>query len=337
MDRVRYSSHPPRHDYRLTARGRQMWPILLTMWAWEREWVDDPSENLPEMRHTKCGKIFAPVMVCEACGQPVEARDVEGRFGPSGGWERSMPSAATRRRAHSGHRPTELIAQTMALIGNRWSAAMLGRRVPGGHPVRRVRAADGRPADHRRRPAAHVLRLGVLTPSPNPQRPDWVVYHLLRQGPGVLPGGAPACWSGASAGSSRRRDRRCGWTHSGCGRAFHAQLSAATATNACAARRSRWCGPQPAATQLTGDRARRANRYGREDDRLDDPGRGGRPPPGSPASRCRPRCTAPPWSAPRRRPGRAGRPTRSAPAGRSSGAASAAGRRSGAASGPSSR
>ena len=71
-------------------------------------------------------EIFAPVTVCDACDQPVAAREIEGRFGPSGSWERSIPSAATRRRSHSGTRPTELIAQTMALIGNRWSAAMLG-------------------------------------------------------------------------------------------------------------------------------------------------------------------------------------------------------------------
>ena len=123
MDRVRYNSHPLRHEYRLTARGRQMWPILLTMWAWEREWVNDPDENLPEMDTPSAARCSPRSLVCEACDERVEARDVVGRFGPSGGWERSMPSAATRRRAHSGHRPNELITQTMALIGNRWSAA----------------------------------------------------------------------------------------------------------------------------------------------------------------------------------------------------------------------
>ena len=102
MERVRYNSRPPRHDYRLTYRGKQMWPILLTMWAWEKRWVDDPTEHLPQMRHTKCGNIFAPVLVCEACEVEVAARDVQGRLGQSGGWSRSVPSAATRRRAHSG-------------------------------------------------------------------------------------------------------------------------------------------------------------------------------------------------------------------------------------------
>src|SRR6185312_11240530 len=126
VERIQYSARPLRHYYRLTPRGRQMWPILLTMWAWEQQWVDDPSENLPLMRHIKCGNTFAPTLVCEACGEQVEARDVAGKFGPSGGWARSVPSAATRRRAHSGHRPNELITQTMALIGNRWSAALLG-------------------------------------------------------------------------------------------------------------------------------------------------------------------------------------------------------------------
>jgi DNA-binding HxlR family transcriptional regulator len=38
MNRVAYNSRPPRHDYRLTARGRSMWPILLTMLNPKRVW-----------------------------------------------------------------------------------------------------------------------------------------------------------------------------------------------------------------------------------------------------------------------------------------------------------
>lgn len=223
MDRVRYTAHPPRHHYRLTARGRQMWPILLTMWAWEREWVDDPSENLPKMRHTRCGKTFSPVVVCEACGEHVEARDVVGRFGPSGGWDRSVPVAATRRRAHSGHRPTEVVTQTMSLVGNRWSATLLGAAFLGatrfGEFEQRMMAPPTIVADRLRT----FTELGILTPSPNPQRPDWVVYHLTPKGRAFFP--VLACvlewgqrWFSSPEGPALKL------THSGCGRAFHAQL-----------------------------------------------------------------------------------------------------------------
>lgn len=223
MDRVTYNARPPRHEYRLTARGRQMWPILLTMWAWEQEWVNDPSENLPEMRHTKCGEIFAPVLVCDACDREVAARDVEGHFGPSGGWERSIPSASTRRRSHSGARPTELVGQTMMLMGNRWSAAMLGAAFLGasrfGEFEQRMCAPPTVVAERLRT----FCELGVLTQTPNPKRPDWVVYHLSEKGRAFFPVIALAVewgqrWFHAPEGPALRME------HRRCARTFHPRL-----------------------------------------------------------------------------------------------------------------
>jgi DNA-binding HxlR family transcriptional regulator len=223
MDRVTYTSRPPRHEYRLTARGRQMWPILLTMWAWEREWVNDPDENLPEMKHTKCGQLFAPVVVCDACDEEVAARNIQGRFGPSGGWERSIPTASTRRRSHSGTRPNELIRQTMALIGNRWSAAMLGAAFLGatrfGEFEQRMGAPPTIVADRLRT----FCELGVLVQTPNPKRPDWVVYHLSDKGRAFFPIIALVLewgqrWFQSPEGQALRME------HDRCGRVFHPKL-----------------------------------------------------------------------------------------------------------------
>ena len=223
MDRVSYNSRPARHEYRLTARGRQMWPILLTMWAWEQEWVNDPAENLPQMRHTKCGEIFAPVMVCEACDREVIAREVDAKFGPSGGWPRSIPSAATRRRSHSGTRPTELVGQTMALIGNRWSAAMLGAAFLGASRFGEFEARMGAPPTVVAERLRTFCDLGVLTQTPNPKRPDWVMYHLSDKGRAFFPIIALVLewgqrWFQAPEGHALRME------HRRCGRAFHPRL-----------------------------------------------------------------------------------------------------------------
>lgn len=223
MDRVSYHTRPPRHEYRLTARGRQMWPILLTMWAWEREWVNDPSENLPEMRHTKCGEIFAPIMICDACDEAVVAREVEGRFGPSGGWERSIPSASTRRRSHSGTRPTELIAQTMALIGNRWSTAMLGAAFLGASRFGEFEARMGAPPTIVAERLRTFCEIGVLAQTPNPKRPDWVVYHLTDKGRAFFPVIAFVLewgqrWFQSQEGPALRME------HVACRRTFHPRL-----------------------------------------------------------------------------------------------------------------
>ena len=122
---AQYSDAPRRYEYVLTERGRDLWKVLLTIWSWEAVWVTQHAEPLPAMYHTECGEEFSPVMYCRACGQPAGIWDVRGTFGPSGGFERSVPRATTRRRSAGGSPGPGLVPQTIELIGNRWSASAL--------------------------------------------------------------------------------------------------------------------------------------------------------------------------------------------------------------------
>ena len=81
LDKVAYSDHPPRYDYRLTAKGRDLWPIMTAM----RQWGDRHAapDGLPlKVMHKKCGKVSQAVMTCSACGEPLTARDVRAVPGP---------------------------------------------------------------------------------------------------------------------------------------------------------------------------------------------------------------------------------------------------------------
>jgi hypothetical protein len=89
--------------------------VLLTLWSWEVIWVTEHAEPLPPMYHRECGEEFSPVPHCRACGLPAGTRDVRGTFGPSGGFARSA----------GGSPGPGLVPQTIALIGNRWSASAL--------------------------------------------------------------------------------------------------------------------------------------------------------------------------------------------------------------------
>src|SRR5579859_5691758 len=116
---AQYSDAPRRYEYILTERGRDLWKVLLTIWSWEAVWVTEHIEPLPPMRHVACGQEFSPVMHCVTCGKPAGIHDVRVRFGPSGGFERSVPRATTRRRsangtAASGNGPG-LVPQTIEL------------------------------------------------------------------------------------------------------------------------------------------------------------------------------------------------------------------------------
>jgi DNA-binding HxlR family transcriptional regulator len=127
LERRTYQSNPARFEYVVTARSRSLWPVLLSIWEWERQWVPDHAESLPTMRHVACGADFAPLLTCRACGETVSEKDVVAQWGPSGSWRRSVPVASTRRRSEADQRDgaAGLFPQTMSVMGNRWAFALL--------------------------------------------------------------------------------------------------------------------------------------------------------------------------------------------------------------------
>ena len=122
-----HESARARTEYITTARSRSLWPVLLSVWEWERTWVPGHAEQLPAMRHQDCGERFAPLLRCVCCQSPAWVDDVALALGPSGQWARSAPAAATRRRSDSDAtvRQAGLFPETMTVLGNRWSAALL--------------------------------------------------------------------------------------------------------------------------------------------------------------------------------------------------------------------
>lgn len=123
LERRAYQTNPPRAEYLTTARSRSLWPMLVSIWHWERHWVAEHRDTLPLMRHSACGAEFAPAVTCRSCGDTVSEKDVVVQWGPSGSWSRSIPAAATRRRAATSQ--AGLFPQTMTVLGNRWGFAIL--------------------------------------------------------------------------------------------------------------------------------------------------------------------------------------------------------------------
>lgn len=122
-----YSTRPPRYEYLPTAQGRSLWPVLTSIWEWERRWVPEHAGGLPTMHHLGCGTDFAPLVTCRACAQVVTEKDLTAAWGPSGSWPRSMPVHATRRRSGTDAAPGRagLFPETMGILGNRWAFALL--------------------------------------------------------------------------------------------------------------------------------------------------------------------------------------------------------------------
>jgi DNA-binding HxlR family transcriptional regulator len=81
LDKVPYQERPLRHEYRLTTKGRDLWPVLTTMREWGDRWAAPGGEPL-ELVHDGCGEIMALTQTCSACGEAVDSRSARARPGP---------------------------------------------------------------------------------------------------------------------------------------------------------------------------------------------------------------------------------------------------------------
>jgi DNA-binding HxlR family transcriptional regulator len=81
LTKVPYSEHPPRYDYRLTDKGRDLWPVITTM----RQWGDKhaaPGGPPLELIHQPCGEVAEVQLTCVACDQPMDIGNVRAVPGP---------------------------------------------------------------------------------------------------------------------------------------------------------------------------------------------------------------------------------------------------------------
>jgi len=79
---IKYQNRPPRFEYRLTEKGIDLYPIVVSMTRWGDRWMRVKGEPRPaRLVHKHCGHIFNPVLTCEACGEATGARDVRVKIG----------------------------------------------------------------------------------------------------------------------------------------------------------------------------------------------------------------------------------------------------------------
>ena len=81
LEKVPYSEHPPRHEYQLTAKGRDLWPVLAAMGQWGDKWAAPDGPPI-KLIHEGCGKVTTIVSTCSRCGEPLTEGDVRPVDGP---------------------------------------------------------------------------------------------------------------------------------------------------------------------------------------------------------------------------------------------------------------
>jgi DNA-binding HxlR family transcriptional regulator len=82
LERVRYRERPERFEYRLTEKGLDLWPVVVSLLAWgDRHAAPDGPPVMLE--HSGCGGRVNDRRICESCGALLGPRDVKARRGPA--------------------------------------------------------------------------------------------------------------------------------------------------------------------------------------------------------------------------------------------------------------
>jgi len=67
LERVPYQDRPLRHEYRLTAKGRDLWPVMVALMHYgDRHFA--PHGPPEVLRHKGCGGVVDDRRTCETCG-----------------------------------------------------------------------------------------------------------------------------------------------------------------------------------------------------------------------------------------------------------------------------
>jgi len=74
-----YQEKPTRYEYKLTDKGRELYPVILSLVKWGDSHYADEAGIPIVVNHNTCGHDFHAQMTCSECGEPVNARNVTAR------------------------------------------------------------------------------------------------------------------------------------------------------------------------------------------------------------------------------------------------------------------
>ena len=92
LKRERYQERPERFEYRLTRKGVDLWPVVVSLMSWgDRHLFPDGAPVV--LTHKGCGGAIDDRRVCKRCATALEAWDVEPQRGPGALPSQTRPGA----------------------------------------------------------------------------------------------------------------------------------------------------------------------------------------------------------------------------------------------------
>lgn len=76
METLPYQDNPVRYEYRLTVKGKDLFDVLMTLWAYGERWNPPESPARQRAIHIDCGHEAIAAAHCSHCGERITRRNV---------------------------------------------------------------------------------------------------------------------------------------------------------------------------------------------------------------------------------------------------------------------
>lgn len=190
IERRPYSSRPVRHEYRLTEKGRAMYPIFVAMMQWGDRWTDWPDGPPLVLTHRTCGARLGAVAVCSECDRRLVPAEVEHMVRDP----QALRAGPTQKRLRRATNPQSFlhgrecsVARTLMQFGDRWSFLILRDAFLGKRRYDEFQKELGIASNILSDRLQSLCDAGVLDKSIYQTGPERFEYHLSERGLDLYP------------------------------------------------------------------------------------------------------------------------------------------------------
>lgn len=80
LERRLYQERPERFEYRLTDKGRDLYPVLISLMRWGDKHTAGEDGPPVVLTHEPCGHAPEATLACSACGKSIVPREIKAEF-----------------------------------------------------------------------------------------------------------------------------------------------------------------------------------------------------------------------------------------------------------------
>ncbi len=169
------------HDYVLTPKGLDLFPVVLMLYRWEREWGTATERRNLMLRHEACGEVVNPTMVFGQNNEKLNLADVDWKPGPGVGWMKPLYSRRRNQQTIETSQPS-LLRGSVEILGDRWSVLIMRAIFSGAKRFDVIQKDTCAVPNTVTSRLKQLMEMGVLEAEPYQHTPVRLEYSLTRKG-----------------------------------------------------------------------------------------------------------------------------------------------------------